>query len=152
MSQQTREWVINHPHTFFQAQSQRDDILNQNGLRTQAVAHIQYLLEHGFIIEFTAIWSDHHNDLALNATPPNCGTHEGRWAYDCWPLASPSPGDYLDPADPRFQAFLEAGAQAPFYMQCGLGGSAYTPQNIVAAGSKVFEDDGADHVHFGCLA
>ena len=150
MSIATRQWIVSHPNTKFQNDSQKNDLLNSSATKTELIAFLQYMIQKKWIIEFTAICSDHHDDTPLcTAGPPYCGTHAKGWAVDCWPLNSPKAGDYIDAGDPRFQAFLSTAMHAPFYMQTGLGGSANSPINQIAAGADWFPDSEADHVHFG---
>lgn len=151
MSLETRLWVANHPRLIFQNRAaQRTDVLDQtNGLRTETIAALAYLLQRGHCIEITAMRRDHHDDTVLNPNAPYEGTHAHGWAFDGWPLRSPNPGDYLDADDPRLQCYLTDLSQAPFYFQTGLAGSAYTSRNMFAAGRGAFQDDGGDHVHFG---
>jgi hypothetical protein len=149
LSAATREALAASPHIVFRSPEQRDDIVNVNCVHTQLVAFLQYLVDSRVYIEVTAVMSDHHNDLDLNPIAPHCGTHAGGWAIDCWPLLRPEEGAYLDAGDERFQSFLEVAKSGPWIYQIGLAGSAYTPENIAAAGSLVFEDEGADHIHFG---
>jgi hypothetical protein len=156
MSLQTRQWVVNHPHTKFRGNS--SDILDPNKTNTAVIAHIVFMLERGHIILFTAINSDHHDDLYLNPTPPHEGTHAGKCAYDCWPLNSEDPSDYATPGDAVMNRFLTDGGECPYTYQVGEGGSAYTPGDVRIAlgthsptGDFVFQDDGSDHVHFGTV-
>jgi hypothetical protein len=149
MSLQTRAAIATSPHILYRTPQQRDDIVSVRGVRTQLVAFLQYLVQNRLCIEVTALMSVHHNDLSLNPFAPHCGTHAGGWAVDCWPLTRPEFGAYLDAQDKRFSYFLEVARAAPWLYQIGLAGSAYTPENIAAAGSLVFADEGADHIHFG---
>jgi hypothetical protein len=144
MSIEARKALVDHPHTFFQAQSQRDDLLDPNKTRTELIALLTDLVNAGHIIEFTAIKSDHHDDSDLGE---HC--HFNGYCADCWPLASASAGDYLDASDERFAAFLRDAAHSQWLYQIGLAGSAYTERNVAAAGPSAFHDDGGDHVHLG---
>lgn len=144
MSLQARKWLVAHPNTIFQRQSQRDDLLDLNKTKTENVALLIELVKKGHIIEFTAIKSDHHDDSALGE---HC--HFNGYCDDCWPLASNKAGDYLDASDPRFQQFLKDAADSPYIHQIGLAGTAVTKDNIAAAGAPYFEDSGSDHVHLG---
>lgn len=147
MSLAVRQWVVDHPHAIFRSQSQRDDILDPTRTQTGLIALIVHLLERGHIIEFTAIRADHHDDSNLNPDPPYVGTHAGGYAFDGWPLASPTEGDYLDAQDPRFIAYVRDAQSSPWHFQTGLAGSAYCKCDIAAAGPGLFEDSGGDHVH-----
>ena len=144
MSLEARQGLVDHPHTFFQAQSQRDDLLDPNKTQTGLIALLLDLVGKGHIIEFTAVRSDHHDDSGLGL---HC--HAYGYAADCWPLASATAGDYLDAGDARFQAFLKDAAASSWLYQIGLAGSAAIQVNFAAAGRSAFDDDGADHVHLG---
>lgn len=147
MSLKVRQFIVDHKNTIFRAQCQRDDLLDPARTQTGLIALIVELLQRGHILEFTAIRSDHHDDSNLDPTPPYVGTHAGGFAFDCWPLASPSPGDYLDASEPRFGAFLADAAASPWHFQTGLAGSALCTANVQAAGPGEFTDSGGDHVH-----
>lgn len=149
MSQQSRAEVVNSKSTFFQAQSQVSDLLDQSLTDSNLIAAIQYILAGGFAFEFTAVRSDHHDDGPTG--------HAGGLAFDGWPLASNAAGDYLDAASDRFKAFLAHVATFPGLYQLGLAGTAYSAANVNASWLPedfakdpcVFHDDGADHVHVG---
>jgi len=145
MSIEARQALVNSPNTIFQADSQRADLLDPALTQTGLIAFLQVLCAK-WPVEFTAIKSDHHDDSALGL---HC--HFNGYAADCWPLASAKAGDYLDAGDARFQEFLADAATIVTHYQTGLGGSAYTATNMTAAGPTAFEDDGADHVHFGAV-
>jgi hypothetical protein len=144
MSIEARRALVNHPHTFFQAQSQRDDLLDPSITQTGLIALLTDLVNKGHIIEFTAVKSDHHNDSGLGL---HC--HWNGYCADCWPLASAKAGDYLEAGDPRFTKFCHDAGFDPYEYQEGLAGSAYTHANVIAAGSGVFRDNGGDHIHLG---
>lgn len=143
----TRKALLLHPHTFFQSASQWQDLLDAGKTQTWLIALLTDIVNKGHIIEFTAVKSDHHNDSGLGT---HC--HFNGWCVDCWPLASATPGDYLDASDARFTKFCHDAGFDPHEYQEGLAGSAYTHDNVVAAGSGVFQDDGGDHVHLGAKA
>lgn len=144
MSIEAREALVASPNTFFQADSQRSDLLDPAITQTYLIALLTALVEKDHILEFTAVKSDHHDDSALGE---HC--HFNGYCADLWPLASEKAGDYLDANDPRFQAFLRDVDASTWLYQVGLAGSAWTSENAVAAGGKVFHDDGADHIHLG---
>lgn len=145
MSLEARQALVHHPNTIFNAQSQRDDLLDPAKTQTDLIALLTDLcINKGHIFQFTAIKSDHHNDSYLGE---HC--HFNGFCADGWPLASHTAGDYLDANDSRFHQFCHDAGFDPFDHQVGLAGSAYTHDNVVAAGSGVFHDDGADHVHLG---
>lgn len=148
MSTQARVQLVNSGRLIFQDESQKTDLLDPNKTQTEVVAMLVYLIRE-FYIELTAVCSDHHDDSGLNPTPPHEGTHAGGWAFDCWPLNSRTPGDYIDQNSGHFRDFLGAIAQGPFYYQTGLAGEAYSEANMAAAGARAFQDSGADHIHIG---
>lgn len=148
MSVQARQSIADSHNIVFRSFQQRNDILV--GVQTQLIDLLQYLVGHGALFVVTALKSDHSDDTSkCKSGPPYSGTHAHGWSVDCWPLALPQDGKYLDPADPQMQHFLRLVAGAPHLLQIGLGGSAVTPLNILAAGPTYFEDDGDDHVHIG---
>lgn len=149
MSIQAREQLVNHPHAIFERDSQRADLLNPALTQTELVALLLDILGKGHIVLFTAVRSDHHDDSGLNPAPPHVGTHAGGFAADTWPLASTRATDFLDASDSRLQSYLRDAAQSPWLLQIGLAGSADTAQDRAAAGSTVFSDGGADHIHLG---
>lgn len=144
MSIEARQALVNSPRTFFQSQSQRDDLLDPNKTQTDLIALLTDLVGKGWNIEFTAIRSDHHDDSVLGE---HCHAHG--WCADCWPLKSSRAGDYIDANDPQFARFCNDAGFDPSEYQEGLAGTAWTHANAVAAGSGVFHDDGADHIHLG---
>lgn len=144
MSIAARDNLIASPNTFFQATSQKIDLASVELTQTDLIALLAELVGKGHILEFTAIKTDHHDDSALGV---HC--HFNGYCADLWPLASRTAGDYLDAADPRFQAFLRDVSASPWLYQVGLAGSAWISQNAVAAGDTVFHDDGEDHIHLG---
>ena len=124
------------------------------GTQPQLVSYLLSLLDAGHYIEITAVQTGHHNDGYKG--------HAGGYAVDCWPLASPNPGDYLAATDPRFARFLEDAAASKFRYQIGLvGDGADSAENFALAisaaqtggnyeaGVTVFQDDGGPHVHLG---
>jgi hypothetical protein len=128
----------------FQDESQQTDLLDIQKTKTELIALLLDIVNAGFILEITAVKSDHHDDSALGE---HC--HFNGFCADLWPLNSNNPGDYMDASDPRFRKFLSTAAASVWLYQIGLAGSADTPANKEAAGSTVFDDDGADHVHLG---
>ncbi len=129
---------------FFQAASQRSDLLDPNATQTQLIAFLLDMVNAGFFLEVTAVRSDHHDDSALGL---HCHAHG--YCADVWPLNTPKAGDYMDATSVHFQDFLEVAAASPWRYQIGLAGSAQTAENRAAAGSSCFDDDGADHIHVG---
>ena len=143
MSQQARQELVNL--LVFQSSTEKGDLLDPNRTQTQLIALLLDLAKnHGWHIEVTAVRTDHHDDSSLGL---HC--HANGYAADCWPLASATPGNYLDAGDSRFQQFLKDAAASSWIFQIGLAGSAYTSANMGAAGQTAFKDDGADHVHLG---
>jgi hypothetical protein len=146
MSQQARQAVVDSPKTFFTADSQRSDLLDENLTNSNLIALIQYIIAQ-YPIEFTAIRTDHHDDGPTE--------HAGGLAFDGWPLKSNTAGDWLDDLEP-YLAYI---AKFPGIRNIGLAGSAYTQANVSATGLPqnqepeqaplpcVFQDGGADHVH-----
>lgn len=144
MSLQARTYLVNHEHAIFRSDSQRQDLLDPEKTRTELVALLLELLHRGFIVLFTAIRSDHHDDSSLGLH-----SHANGYAADVWPLASTRPDDYVDANDVRFRDFIDAASKSPWTYQIGLAGTADTSVNRAAGGDVVFEDSGADHVHLG---
>lgn len=144
MSIDARKALVEHPHTIFRSQSQRDDLLDPNKTQTTLIAMLTDLVNKGHIILFTAVRSDHGDDSGLGF---HCHAHG--FCADTWPLASPRDGDYLESSDPRFVRFCHDAGFDTYDHQVGLAGSAWTHADVIAAGSGVFHDDGADHVHLG---
>jgi hypothetical protein len=147
MSQQARQAVVDSPHTIFQADSQRSDLLDTTKTDSNLIALVQFLLDRGHIIGFTAVNTDHHYDGTTE--------HSAGLAFDGWPMNSTTPGDWVTDLKP----YLNDVAAFPGIRNIGLAGSAYTPDNVAATGlvetqnvesasaAVVFHDDGADHVH-----
>lgn len=144
MSMEARQMLVDSPRTFFQAESQREDLLNPEITQTYLIAMLLALVNKGWNLEFTAIKSDHHDDSALGE---HC--HFNGYCADLWPLASPAAGNYLNAASPAFQQFLRDVAASPYLYQVGLAGSADSSVNRDCAGATCFEDDGGDHIHIG---
>lgn len=142
MSLEARHSLVNR--LVFQRESQRDDLLNMNLTQTQLIALLLDLVNEGHHIEITAVRSDHSDDAYLGF---HCHAHG--FCADLWPLASSTPGDYLDASDSRFAKFLHDAAQSEWLHQVGLAGSSWSQANVDAAGPTVFHDDGADHIHLG---
>lgn len=130
----------------FQAESQRTDLMDPHRTRTELIALLLDVVNHGHRLEITAVRADHHDDSRLGRH-----THANGFAVDCWPLVSFTAGDYLDGAAPGFLDFLEDLDASPWLYQIGLAGTAWTPANAAAAGASAFHDDGADHVHIGSI-
>lgn len=144
MSLQARHSLVSHPHTVFQRQSQRDDLLDPEKTRSELIALLLELIGKGHIILFTAIKTDHHDDSCLGFH-----SHFNGFDADVWFLKSTTPTDYLDSDDPQFIKGLADAAKSPWLYQIGLGGSSDTTIDRNAAGSTEFSDNGADHVHLG---
>lgn len=156
MSVEARQAIVNSHNIIFRTPQQRDDIVSLNGVQTQLIAFLEYLVQNGALFEVTAIKSDHSADGTLGTPPAYVGTHEHGWAIDLWPLIKPEEGAYMDVNDEEFQHFLRLVGRAPYFFQVGLGGAAWTVRNRIAAGPTVFSDgytDDAgiwhseDHVH-----
>jgi hypothetical protein len=150
MTSPTREELV--AKLVFQDASQKADLLDDSVTKTQLIGLLLELTVRGFHIEITAVKSDHHDDSYLGE---HC--HFNGYCADCWPLNSPTPGDYMDASSPEFRKFLEAAAASSYRFQIGLAGDgpndptnyADSPANMAAAGSSAFHDDGGPHVHLG---
>lgn len=161
MSQQVRQALVNDPHLIFQNDQHRLDLLKEgvrgqtySGTQTELIAFLAEMLKLGHIIETTMIQTGHHDDGPKG--------HAGGNGCDCWPLASATPGDYLEATDPRFAQFLFDAGKSEWRYQIGLvGDGADSDQNFHYAikgcvqegnfvyGLSVFQDDGGAHVHLG---
>jgi len=128
----------------FQNDTQRSDLMNVNLTQTTLISAGLFMLTKGYHIEITAVKTDHSNDSYLGY---HC--HYNGFCWDCWPLNSAQPGDYMDPTTHNFRQFLVDLTHAPFILQVGLAGTAYSAENMNSLGSLGFQDDGADHVHVG---
>ncbi len=154
VSPATRLKVVNSPLTKL-SDSQRSDLLDEGKTDSNLVALLEYLIDRGHAIGVTACVSDHHDDSALNPTPPHVGTHAGGFAVDCWPLNTATAGDWV-PAD-GLKPFLADAAAFPGIYQIGLAGTADTEANREATGlpyevperPDCFSDSGDDHLHLG---
>lgn len=146
MSLQARQQLVRHKHTIFQRETERQDLLDPAKTRSELIALLLELVNKGHIILFTAVCTDHHNDTALGLHG-----HTNGFAADVWPLKSVNPTDYVEPTDPEMQRFLADASKSPWLYQIGLAGSADTGTDEAAAGHTVFSDDGADHIHLGCV-
>lgn len=129
---------------FFQDDTQKSDLMDPSLTQTQLIALLLGLVDSGWNIEITAVRTDHGPDGYLGLH-----SHQNGYAVDCWPLATPRSGDYYDAGSPHFADFLSDAAKSAWLQQIGLGGSAFTPANMAAAGPTAFEDNGQDHVHLG---
>lgn len=149
MSQATRDALVQL--LVFQDISQKTDLQNDTLTQTGLIEMLMYLAQKGHHMEITAVKSDHHDDSALGQY-----CHFNGYCVDLWPLGSAKAGDYLDATNPFFQAFLKDVDASPVLWQVGLAGSAYTATNVACISpgpgrARVFEDDGGDHVHIGCI-
>jgi hypothetical protein len=144
MSQQARQYLVNHPHTIFQRDSQKSDLLDETKTKTELIALLTELIAKGHIILFTAVVTDHHPDACLGLH-----SHENGFCADTWPLNSTAPTDYVNADDPEMDSYLADGARSPWLYQIGLAGSADTSGDSAAAGDTKFSDGGADHIHLG---
>jgi hypothetical protein len=140
MSQQARQYLVSK--LFFQDDTQQSDLLDENLTQTDLIALLIELVNKGHHLELTAVRSDHADDSALGL---HC--HANGYCADMWPLTGPTAGAWLDAGDPYFQEFLQDAAASQWLFHIGLAGSAWTSDNVASAGSTVFQDDGADHVH-----
>ncbi len=144
MSAVARAALVAHPSLLLRTAVQKSDLLDVDLTQTELIAYLLYMVDHGHVLEVTAVRTDHDNDACLGRH-----SHANGFAIDCWFNASKTLGDYLDQGDPRFIAALEDAAKCPWNYQVGLGGAADAPADWAAAGPTVFEDNGEDHVHLG---
>jgi hypothetical protein len=151
MSMQARLSLVNSDHTIF-TPKQRADFLDLSKTSTNLVAFLLEMIGKGHIIQFTAVRSDHRDDLHLNPTPPHSGTHEAGFAADCWPLTEFVADKWVSARAPEMQEFLRDAARSPWLKQIGLAGDADNFLDEIAAGGTWFPDDGADHIHLGVHA
>lgn len=116
--------------------TQRSDILNPDKTNTNLIAFLIDAVRYA-AIEITAVRSDHHDDGPHG--------HAGGFAADGWFIVGP-PGSYID----NVTVGCEQAVRSPWCRQLGLAGSAWTqaPASL-QNDAKVFEDSGADHLHFG---
>jgi hypothetical protein len=144
---QHRQNLVNGGHLFFSgsAPNGQADLLDGNKTQDALILLLEYLAAGGWHFEITAVNTDHPFDGNLG---PHCHNPCG-FAVDGWPLTGPTPGAWLSATDPYFQQFLTYMAACPNLHQIGLAGSAQTSANTAAAGATVFNDAGADHIHFG---
>lgn len=142
MSQQARDALVKK--LVFQKDSQRSDLETIGVTQTNLIALLTDLTDRGWHIEITAVKTDHHDDSALGLH-----SHFNGYCVDCWPLASATPGDYLDADSQEFADFLADADDSAYHYQTGLAGSANTAANQEAAGPSWFPDTGGDHVHLG---
>jgi hypothetical protein len=87
MSQTAREALVDSGHLFFQRDSQRTDLLDENLTQTTLIALLSDLVAKGYHVELTAVRSDHSDDSALGF---HCHAHG--FCADLWPLTGPTPG------------------------------------------------------------
>ncbi len=159
MSLQARQALVRSPNTIFQSDVMRADLLDPARTQTTLIALLLELVGKGHIIEFTMIRTGHHID------GPN-GHNPGGRAADCWPLASTTPGDYLDATSSRFVKFIDDAAASSWLLQEGLvGDGSDSDANFASAeqaarsheggryidGVTIFQDDGGAHVHLGAI-
>lgn len=153
MSIEARQRLVNAKSIFFQHDSQREDFLNVNLVRTETIALALALLERGHILEITSVRSDHHDDSALGKY-----AHARGAAFDCWPLAQHCARTYADAVSPQMTSFLLDALRSKWLAQVGLAGSADAPEVLAAIGyvsypndGHLFEDSGADHIHLSAI-
>ncbi len=153
MSIETRHLVVNSANTYFQRSSQKANLLDAKIVRTETIAMILELIQKGHIIEFTSIWSDHHNDSNLGRF-----SHFNGAAFDMWPLKSHHAGDYADVLGPQMGTLIRDIMASRWLAQCGFAGAADCDELKAIAGyvdypenGRLFRDSGGDHIHVGCL-
>lgn len=141
----TRQTLVNSGHLIFRSDQQKTDLLNPGITCYGLVLYLTDLcINKGYYIEVTAIKSDHSNDSSLGV---HC--HFFGWCIDCWPLNSATEGNYMLPDSPEMLKFLHDAGVDVNRWQIGEAGTAWTHAEAIAAGSSVFHDDGADHIHLG---
>ena len=96
MSQQARQYLVSK--LFFQDDTQKPDLLDENKTQTDLIALLVELVNKGHHIEITAVRTDHSNDSGLGE---HC--HANGYCADMWPLSGPTAGAWLDAGDPYFQ-------------------------------------------------
>lgn len=135
-------------NTKFQRMVERDDLINE--LRTQdKLIQCLWQITRTWPVMFTAVVSDHSDDRAEG---PHC--HRNGYCADLWPIyITNGTWEYVDAGTHNFRLFLQCVKNAPNIYEIGLGGSAYTQQNMLAASggrcNDIFEDSNQDHVHIG---
>src|SRR5271155_3090431 len=142
MSLEARQSLVEK--LIFQDESSKSDLLDPNLTDTNLIEVLIELEGLGHNIEITAVRTDHHPDGYLGKH-----SHQAGRAADCWPLLSPTAGDYANENGMAFNLFLEDLRKNSLIAQVGLGGSAFTVGNMRVLGSLGFQDNGADHVHIG---
>lgn len=141
MSTQARQELCSR--LVFQDDTQQSDLMDPNKTQTELIA-LLLDVTNNCPWEVTAVRTDHSDDSGLGEH-----SHANGYCLDGWPLHSKTAGDYMDSNEPAFQVALGRARQSSWLYQIGLAGTAWTPENEAAAGSTVFHDDGADHVHLG---
>jgi len=144
MSQEVRDMIADSANFFWGAESQQNDIRNDDITETYLISILQTLHDKGWYIGITSVCSDHSDDSDLGE---HC--HSNGYCVDLWPLNTPNAGDWMDANAPAFADFLMDIANADYLHQIGLAGTAVTPVNLAAAGPTAFVDEGADHIHVG---
>ena len=85
MSQQARQYLVSK--LFFQDDTQKPDLLNENMTQTDLIALLVELVNKGHHLEITAVRTDHSNDSGLGE---HC--HANGYCADMWPLTGPTAG------------------------------------------------------------
>lgn len=133
-----KKLVFQDEHNGTAHPTQRADILNPDKTSTNLIALLIDVVKYA-AIEITAVRSDHHDDGPHG--------HAGGFAADGWYIVG-LPGTFLDDVS----VGCAKAVQSPWCRQLGLAGEAWSdaPQAL-RDNAKVFEDSGADHLHFGAV-
>lgn len=146
MSLETRNYVAQNA-ILQNPLMQRADLMTYHedgGTDTNLIAVLEHMLRAGWYFEITSLRRDHGDDSSCG---PDC--HADGKAVDLYPLASKTPGHWMEPASDLFSAFLTALRGAPGVVQVGLGGDAYSEEHLGLLGELGFRDNGSDHIHVG---
>lgn len=165
MSSETRRIVANHPNLFYAASVVSPEVIESDllttyedgGVQSTVIAHLQWMLDRGHIIEITVARTGHHDD------GPN-GHYAGR-AYDFWPLKSANQDDWMDAnTQAWFECMHDLGLSEYAYQSGAVGDGSDSPESfhymakgyeergVYVPGVSVFQDLGAPHAHQGVVA
>lgn len=130
--------VFQDEHNGTAQPTQRADIMDPATTSTNLIALLIDCVKYS-AIEITAVRSDHHDDGPHG--------HAGGFAADGWYIVG-LPGTFID----NVSVGCEQAVKSPWCRQLGLAGEAWSdaPRSL-QDNAKVFEDSGADHVHFGSV-
>jgi len=156
ISQAQRQKLIDSGHFVFSADSQRADLLDPTKTNPGLIAFLIGLcIDKGHHFGVTAINSDHPTN---DGGPDGLG-HNAGCAIDGAPMASATPGDWVNPTSAEYKLYLEDVAfLQPFQTGFSNGdtggpndtGDWYDNETAFAVpGLNPFHDDGGAHVHHG---